>query len=51
MKITRNDPQWAASQALITSRQAYEVWTGLERHLADQTDTGGPEPGPSHRHN
>jgi hypothetical protein len=41
MKITRNDLQWAASQGVITPRQADDVWTLLERHLGKQVELAG----------
>jgi hypothetical protein len=50
MKITRADLQWTASQGVITSRQADDVWSALERHLADQPDSqAGSERGHADR--
>ncbi len=50
MKITRNDLQWAASQGVLTHRQAEDVWALLERHLGNQAELeGAPDPGASHR--
>ena len=44
MRITRDDMQWAASQGLITPRQADDVWRALEARLAGQIDTSATTP-------
>jgi hypothetical protein len=50
MKITRHDLQWAASQGVITHRQADDVWALLERHLGNQAELdGAPDRDASHR--
>jgi len=44
MRITRDDMQWAASQGLMTPRQADDVWRALEARLAGQIDTSATTP-------
>ncbi len=49
MKITRDDLQWAASQSLITPRQADDVWAALARRPGGQPDShAGSERDPGH---